>query len=217
MDERQGSLPNYYSTSVEPFLRAPPSGLARSAYAVEINPWVRRGDVEAALMFRGTIVSAYGYIETRMGELAIRCSKLDIYASIRASYPFQIDKRLAYLRKVFSVGPLLPYTSIATQFFERFESAAELRHQVAHARMQVLPDWGVTFHDLPKSGPGEITLRSNRKTLKELELLAWRAARISRLSQHLLDRLNRSGIVPPLDSLQDQFAKDQSTALSDPQ
>jgi hypothetical protein len=189
---------NYYSKPIESFLRKPPSGWARSAYAVEINPWVPRGNVEAALMFRGTIVSAYGYIETILGELAIRCSRLEVYANLRENFPYSIPKRLEYLRQLFSIGPCVPYNGIANLFFDRFELTAELRHQVAHSRMQVLPDWGVTFHDIPKASPTEINIRTNRVTLPELEELAWKAARLSRLCQRLYVRLDCSGILPPL-------------------
>ena len=191
---------DYYSTSLTPFLREPPAGSARrSAYEVEANPWARRGDVEAALFYRGTIVSAFGYIETRMGELAIRASRLDVYSAMRENFPFSAEKRSTYLRKVFSTGPLKSFGAIAGLALDRFDAAAELRHLVAHARMQVLPDWGVSFDDFPKSGRGGLTVRRRRFLLEDLEREAWRAARLSRLCQHLLSRLNAFDILPEIE------------------
>lgn len=187
---------DHYSSPLNPLLRKAPNGIARSAYAVEINPWARKGEIEATLLFRGTIISAFGYIETRLGDLAIRCSRLDQYAALRDSFPHSTEKRVAFLRRAFALAPLVPYQRYATLFLNRVEQAAGLRHMVAHSRMQVLPNWGVTFHDIPKAGPGSITKRSHRLTLDQLELEAWKSARLSRLCQTLMDRLDAAGVVP---------------------
>jgi hypothetical protein len=189
-------MADYYSTPLNSLLRKPPPGLARSAYAVEINPWVPRGNIEAALLFRGTIVSAFGYIETLMGEVAVRASRLDDYAGLREGFPHSAAKRSAHLRRVFASGPLAPFERLATLAFDRFDATAELRHLVAHARMQVLPDWGVTFEDFPRNAPGGLIKRTKRLQMSELEQAAWQAARLSRLCQRLAGRLN--AVLPPL-------------------
>jgi hypothetical protein len=191
-------MSDFYSNSIEAYLRNPPRGLARSAYAVEINPWARRGDIEAALLFRGVIVSAYGNMETQMGELVIRCSRLEVYAKMKGSFPFSVPRRLAFLRAAFSHGPLMPYQKFAISFIDRFEASSNLRHQIAHARMQVMPDWGVTFHDIPSSKDEEIQLRSKQIAPVELEEWAWQAAKLSRLFQNLIGRLNNLDILPLL-------------------
>ena len=191
-------LSDYYSSPLNPLLRDPAIGTARSAYEVERNPWARRGDIEAALLFRGTIVSAYGYIESRLGELAIRCSRIPIYAAKRSSFPYSIDRRISFLRAAFHTGPLAPHQRFAEMFFDRVERTGALRHRVAHARMQVLPDWGITFHDIPRADAGAVMLRSHRMTMQELERSAWQAARLSRLCQHLLDRLDELEILPSI-------------------
>lgn len=192
-------MSDYYTKSISSYLRDPPRGLARSAYAIEINPWARRGDIEAALFFRGVIVSAYGNMETQMGELVIRCSRLEVYAKMRGSFPFSVPRRLAFLREAFSYGPLMPYQKYATSFINRFEAATNLRHQVAHARMRVMPDWGVTFIDIPSSKDEEIQIRSTRIAPFEFEALAWQAARLSRLFQRLVGRLDNLEILPSLE------------------
>lgn len=189
---------DYYALEIDHYLRLPPKGPARSAYAIEVNPWARRADVEAALFFRGSIVSAYGYIETRLGEICIRCSRLEAYASKRKSFPDSTSKRIEFLKLVFAFGPLAPHERFAVLFLQKFERTQELRHQVAHARMQVLPDWGITFEDITQSKGSSLSLRNSRFTYADFETLAWRATRLSRLLQFLLDRLGAFDILPPM-------------------
>ena len=170
---------------------------AKSAYAIEINPWIQREESEAALLFRGTVVSAYAYIETRLTEIAIRASRMPVYAELREKYPYQMNGRLKFLRQAFAIGALAPYGSIAESFFSRFEDAATLRHVMAHARMEMGPkDWGVTFYDYRPGENGAIMFRRNRYTYQELERFAWRASRLSRLAQNLAHRLEGLGILP---------------------
>lgn len=190
---------DYYHRSIERFLRSPPSNLARSAYATEVNPWVTRGDVEAALFFRGTIVSALGSIETSLGELALRCSRLEHYAALRSTFPYSFKNRIKFLRQAFSQEPLLRHQEIANQFFDRVERLFAARNMVAHARMQVMPDWGVTFHHFPESFDGGVSTSKERLTLQDLELLAWRGARLSRLYQRLANILDDEDLLPALE------------------
>ncbi|OJU58969.1 MAG: hypothetical protein BGO08_04590 [Altererythrobacter sp. 66-12] len=173
--------------------------MRRSAYEVEINPWSRRGDVEAALFFRGAIVSAYGYIETILGEICIKASRLPQYAVLRESFPHSADQRVSFLRRAFALDPLREYQPWATLFLDQFETHGELRNLAAHAYMQVLPNWGVTFRDLRRDGPAMINSRSQRMTIPELEVAAWRATRLSRLCQHLVNRLNAAEILAKID------------------
>ena len=190
-------MTDYYRTSINSFLRDPPNNLARSAYAVEINPWVRRGDIESALLFRGTIVSAYGYIETRLRELSIRCSHMPEYGSVTAREPRTILECINYIRLIFSHGPLVRFQKITEQFLLRFEAMSNIRNQAAHARMQVLPDWGATFLDFIRV-KGVTHIRQKPFTKDELEGLAWRAAKLSRLCQLLADHLQRQIELPEL-------------------
>lgn len=182
-------------------LRESRSPFARSAYAPENNPWVKQDEMDAALLFRGAILSAYALVETRLAEIAIRCSKLDAYASVKAEFPYNMDKRLRFLRTVFATGPLAAYAKVAEAFFIRFEAAAELRHMMAHAYMETCGDlvgWGVTFHDYQPVKGGGITYRARRMRLADLEAEAARAARFSRLGRELYWRLTQTRILPDI-------------------
>lgn len=193
-------MSDYWLSSLTPLLRdPPPKSHRRSAYEIETNPRSRRGDVEAALLFRGAIVSAYGYIESTLGEICVRASRLPHYAALRESFPHSADQRMSFLRQVFATAPLLDYQSWAKMFLDRLKDQSDLRNLAAHSRMQVLPGWGVTFHDLRRDGPSNVTIRRQRMTITELEVAAWRAARLSRLCQNLVDRLNHTAILPPVD------------------
>ena len=192
-------MSDYWHRSIEEFLRAAPKNHARSAYATEINPWTTKGDIEATLLFRGAIVSALGSIETHLGELALRCSRLESYAALRSTFPYSFKDRIKFLRRAFELPPLAPHSQIANQFFNRVESLFASRNMVAHARMQILPNWGVTFHHFPERIEGGVNTARQRMTLTDLEKLAWRAAKLSRLHQYLAEQLERERILPQLE------------------
>jgi hypothetical protein len=178
--------------------RMTPSLWARSAYAVEYNPWTTCDQVEEALFFRGAIVSAFGQVETLLGDLCIRASRLPQYESLRQSFPRSAEKRVSFLRDAFSIYPLSSYRVIAYQFLDRFSATANTRHMMAHARMQVM-DKQVTFHDFPRTSNVSITLRRQPFSLVELEAIAWRSARLGRLAHRLLNRLNRADVLPTIE------------------
>lgn len=191
-------MSDYWHPPIEGYLRSPPNNSGRSAYAVEVNPWARRGEIEAALLFRGSIVSAFGYIDTRLSELAIRTSVMPEYLGMREKLPFTFQRRINYLREIFDTAPLERYQPYARQFLYRLEQNYELRNLVAHARMQVLPDWGVTFVHFVR-GDGNQLLEVNKRVLvSELERAAWRLCRLSRLTQFLLERIESDQILPPI-------------------
>lgn len=193
------TMSDYWQSPITDLLRDPPSGShRRSAYEVEINPWSRRGEVEAALFFRGTIVSAYGYIESTLGEICVRASRAPHYHSLRESFPHSADQRISFLRRAFAIAPLLQFQPWAEMFLKRLEAQSDLRNLSAHARMQVMSS-GISFHDLQRDGPSSVIIRGRRMTMAELESAAWCAARLSRLCQNLVDHLNRAGILSSLD------------------
>lgn len=90
----------------------------------ETNPWTADDDLRAALLYRGALVSAWATIESRIKELAIRCSRVEAYRSIT---PARFPRR-----------PLLPYAETGLNFLDRFDATAEMRHIMAHSRMRVL-------------------------------------------------------------------------------
>ena len=173
------------------YVRSPRAGsYIRSAYAVEANPWTPQEDLEAAIFFRGAIVSSFGYIETCLGEVCIQTSRLQCYAELTPNFPYSTSKRVAHLRKAFAIGPLEPFHRTATAFLDRFDATGPLRNMVTHARMQVLSEWGVTFEHYPKQVDGGVQHHSTRLTIAQLESRAWETARLSRLCQHLQFLLN---------------------------
>ena len=187
---------DYYKRPIQPFLRDPPNTHARSAYAVEVNPWTTRGDVEAALLFRGAIVSAHGEIDFRIASLCIRCSYIEQYLNVREKYPYSFTGRLKYLRQVFYFGPLARYKNFAYTVLDRLEGDYEFRNLIAHARMQVLPENWVIFQDFPRSDGLEVTKRQEPLPLIELERRAWKAALRSRACQRLSCALDNAGVLP---------------------
>jgi hypothetical protein len=189
----------YYRRPIQPFLRDPPKNQARSAYAVEVNPWTTRGDVEAALLFRGTIISAHGEIDYRLSALCIKCSKITEYAGVREQYPFSFPARIKFLRTIFQFGSLQRFEQLAMTVFQKIEGDFQFRNLVAHAHMQVLPENWVTFQDFPMSRGQEVTKRHEPMPLKELERRAWKAALRSRACQYLDSSLDQMGILPPLE------------------
>jgi hypothetical protein len=175
------------------------SQYVRSAYALEYNPWTSMQEIEDAMLYRGVIVSAFAQIETRLGEIAIRCSLIPHYHALRERFPFKTDKRVAFLRRVFELEPMARHRLIALAFLDRFESIAALRHMMAHGRMQVLGGQ-ITFHDIPRSDGSAITLRRQSFVFAGLEVLAWRSAKLARLGHKLASRLELLRILPPLEN-----------------
>ena len=183
------------------YLRTPRIWWMRSAYAIEVSPWVNREQVEAALLFRGAIVSAHGYIETRLAELAIRSSRMTEYSELRATFPYPHKKRLAYLREVFSKAPLAAYRQTAERFLVKFDKGADFRHLIAHSRMQVEGDL-VIFQDFKVEANNTPMHRRLPVTIWDLEKHAWKAVCLSRICQRLAEGLESAEILPRLDASQ---------------
>lgn len=188
---------------IEDYLRAPRIWWMRSAYAIEVSPWVKREQVEAALLFRGAIVSAHGYIETRLAELAFRSSAMPEYEKIRTTFPYKHGKLLAYLREIFSQPPLQPYRHTAERFFVRFDQGTDLRHLIAHCKMRVESDQ-VVFEDFKMGVGGRPMHRRLPMTIWDLEKRAWKAVCLSRICQRLVEELEALHILPPLSVLETQ-------------
>lgn len=173
------------------------SSYLRSPYALEYNPWSSQAEVEDAVFYRGVIVSAFAQIETKLGELAIRASLIPQYHALSERFPFSAGKRVAFLRRIFEKEPLSLHQSTALNFLDRFEDISALRHMMAHGRMQVLGAQ-ITFHDIPQSDGTAITMRRQLFVFAGLELLAWRSAKLARVSHRLFHRLDGLNILPPL-------------------
>jgi hypothetical protein len=173
------------------------SSYIRSPYALEYNPWSSKGEIEDAIFYRGVIVSAFAQIETSLGEVAIRASRLPQCHALRENFPFQADRRIAFLRTALAVEPFARFESVGARFLDKFETIAALRHMMAHGRMRVLSQ--ITFQDIPHSDGTAITMRRQTFVLAGLEVLAWRSAKLARTAHRLLSRLNDLNILPTLD------------------
>lgn len=168
-------------------------------FALERNPWTPEGELQHALFLRGVIISAAGYTEMSLTELAIRASRLPVYAAQRAKYPYLLKSRIKFLRDAIAVpqGPLSAYSSLSLRFLDRFEAMKEFRDMLAHAKLKVLHDFW-TFEEFKlEAGDRLIRRVSAPFTHERLLYLARRAARISRLSQRGLDFFGP--LLPPLE------------------
>ena len=169
----------------------------RYAYMIEVNPWAPNTALKAALLFRGAIIAAWGYVETVLIEIAIRSSRMDEYCDISEKFPYNADNRLGYLRRVLKVGgPFSRFRNAGIRFLERYEETAELRHIMAHGLMEVLGDAQFTYFRFPKGG--HIQKCSRRFSIDELERIAQEAARLSRLIQRCYYIIDHQKLLPPL-------------------
>lgn len=169
-------------------------------YNLEINPWTPNNLLNNSMLCRGAIISAWGYIETTLIELAIRASHMDQYCSLSARYPYRLEGRINFMRKVLdSEGPFFQFRRHGHTFLDRFERAAELRHILAHAKMQILVM--IIFVDYSPAQNGMISRRYRRFTIDQLEQMARKATRLSRLMHISYEAINRAGFLPPLGEL----------------
>jgi hypothetical protein len=204
-------MPNQSQNSLERYIRKTSVYFIRSAYAVEVTPWTTKTDVEAALFLRGVIVSAHASIETRLAEACDRFAQFET-AQETVKIPYSLKDKISYLQRFFRQPPFDSHKMTAERFFQRVLSGAELRHQIAHARMEVTDiRWGVDFYDFvtPKKMPTEC--RHLRLSVDVLEKEAWRAARLSRICQMLLGHLDSLSILPPF--IPDDFNRRSKAAF----
>lgn len=175
------------------------SSYVRSPYALEYNPWTSTSEIEKALFYRGVIVSAFGQIETKLSEIAIRASLVPEFLALRSTFPRRVEQRIAFLRRVFEIEPMVEHQSVANAYLDRFVGMATLRHMMAHGRMQVMGGGLVTLHDFPRSDGASVVMRRQSFTFAGLEILAWRSAKLARAGHKLLARLEALKILPALE------------------
>lgn len=165
------------------------------SWKAQVNPWTPPEELLRVLALRGAVVWSFGHIEQKLTEVMIRSSYPDCYAGLRSSAPFVMKKRFAYLREVLDLpGPLSPYRSIGLLMIERIERVWPLRNMMAHADMDIGPMGPVRFQ--------QIELANGLKThwkpfyAGQLEEVAAKAGRLSRLCQRLMDRLEAKKLLP---------------------
>lgn len=166
-----------------------------SPLRVEINPWTLDSTLHEVMQLRGAYVAAWGTIETRLTELAIRASKHEKYSSIRASFPSRRPDRLKFLEAVCTAeGPLKPFVGLIAAAVQRFRAGLELRDMLAHARMQVLsgPGDGATITLKGYTAAGDsIASRNGLHSLRDLRETTYRATRLSRCVDCLYGRIGQ--------------------------
>jgi hypothetical protein len=154
-----------------------------------------------ALLLRGAIVSAWAAIDTTMSEVALRASTSEHYSSISSRYPYSAESKAKFLRAVIErEGPMRRFKDTGQALLRQYEDLKDLRHQMAHASMRILPNWGVTFIDYRPTSEGTVTVRRHRYTLDQLNRLARKATRLSRIVQRAKAQIDSDGLLPTLQS-----------------
>lgn len=159
--------------------------LVPNEWRAVINPWVQDGDLARVLILRAAILWSYSHIEQKLTDVAIRCSNSPEYRDIREKPPFSSGARITYLRRVLETdGPLSRYAKLGTAILNRYEKSRVIRNRMAHADMEVLPQWAIVFNEIVIDG-GEITIHRTNYWPGQLELLALKAARFSHAVQRV--------------------------------
>lgn len=167
-------------------------------WRAEINPWTPHDELLRVLALRGAIVWSFAHIEQKMSEVLIRSSYPDDYAGRRPAAPFKMSSRFTYLREVLQLaGPLAPYRGPGLLLLDRIEAIWPMRNMMAHADMDVGSIGPVRFRQI------EMGHALNRRWTPfypgELEALATKVGRLSRLCQKLMDRLEARRLLPTFD------------------
>lgn len=181
-------------------MREPLLGYGPQGFALDVSPWQTKSSLEAAFLHRGVVVGAWAAVETNLIELSIRASRLDCYVKLRSKYPTRLKDRIRFLRLVADdEGPLKPWASLLHKVLDRYERSSEIRNIMAHAHMEVLPDWGATFSGYQAKGETEIMHYRQRLLPDELRLAAAKAARFSRAVFRIKRALDNRSILPQLE------------------
>jgi len=174
-------------------------GYGAQGFALEMNPWQTEESINTALLCRGAIVAGWANVESSLIEVAIRASRYPAYQGHRDSFPTKLKTRVTYLREIIELpGPLRPHAKLGRAVLDRYQATEDLRNMMAHARMQVLPGWGATFHFFQAASGSQIRYRTRRFTEIELQFLGNKAARFSRAVRRLVATINARTLLPPL-------------------
>lgn len=186
--------PTRYGTMAAPGYSGDPR---RMTIMVEPMPWLLHGDCAEALMFRGAIVAAWGYVDTTLSELAVRCSKCDDYETLRAAFPSAANRRTAYLKLVLGApGPLAPYRGIGHLFLDRFAATERTRHMMAHGRMKMTAPHLIEIEEIDTSPGGSLSFRRQKLRLADLEGFARTATKLSRFMHRAVHEIDKRKLLP---------------------
>jgi len=127
------------------------------------SPWETLGghDELATVMFlRGAILGSYGFIETKLSEIAIRSSRIGEYSRLQSKFPWKTADRLKYLSRAFDLeGVLKNHAPLGKKLVDDFAAVQVHRNKWAHGSLSVLPGsandrWGGAWITLTNINPG---------------------------------------------------------------
>lgn len=149
-----------------------------------ISPWTPDSELARVLMLRAAILWSYSHVEQKLTYLAIRCSHEPEYRNLAEKPPFTPASRIKFLRRVLDTqGPLSARRSLGLAILDRFDQGRDIRNQMAHADMSVLP--GIARFDEIVISNGEIVHRDTPYYAGQLERIAIKAARFSKAIQRI--------------------------------
>lgn len=169
-------------------------------YAAESNPWTNHEDLLRATAARGAIVSAWAQLDGYLTEVIARSARYLAYQDLLPpKFPSQRPKRIELLSSMLQAeGPLHRWRREGQAYLDHFGEADEVRNILAHAQMQVLPMWGVTFKEyLPVKGGGFVE-KPHRVTVEQLEEVAVYWARFSRRVDRIVRVMQNRGLLPAI-------------------
>ncbi len=105
--------------------------LSRSRFRPEVNPWTHDEDLHECLMLRGASLAAMESMETIFTEVAIRASRLPVYAAVRADFPSRRAARLQFLKTIIAM-PVPSY---------RLRDSGKMRSSVLRADCHFEMSW----------------------------------------------------------------------------
>lgn len=164
--------------------------------------WQDPEDVARAYMLRGAILSSVSHIELCIARLALRASYVPAYDEIAAkwkSLPPTTTQRVEFLYEVLQVdGPLGPYAGWLKRSLGRWEAIRAIRNTMAHGHLTVFAGGPIRVHEIVAMR-SELTQGYADFRGAQLETIALRYARFSRICQRLSDRASGSDFLPTID------------------
>lgn len=163
-----------------------PEDLTR--YVLEVNPWTPLEDLREFTLMRGVIVGAWASVETVLKEIALKASRLEPYIDVDVRIPKKNSEIIEYLKVLTTIkGPIYSIADDLKSLMLNFESHSNDRNMIAHAHMQVLPNWGATFSSYvakgDKIGGDYFAYEERRLTLLQMDELARAATVLSHKAQ----------------------------------
>lgn len=143
------------------------------------SPWETVGgcdELATVIFLRGAILGSYGFVETKLNEIAIRSSRIDEYHQLQTKFPWKIGDRLKYLSRVFDLDGVLKHKAPSgKELVDDYRAILEQRNKWAHGSIAVLPGMGtnrwcgawITLTNID-SGNDQFSLTTDRCTIDQI-------------------------------------------------